>query len=375
MRRSFIISYFLILLSSALAAQTNALFTTYLIRDDNAFKTREAYDEWINNSAFQIGHQFSDDDYRILGYYNADLYSYATNSELNSLGHKFGCAATRYVDDYTFYINGYARLRHYNELYVYYNVNRYNIHANTQYARGLFDIVYAGIEFNKEKYDEFGELDNLAYKIYGKYQHFFQNKMSLTAYAGLGVKNYVNQSVIQYFGIGRLFSRYREDPVKSTLFSTYVNVGKSLLPGLGLSMMLGGQWFLGRPIEVYTNNIYYYTENDLFDDPYSYQGAYISFQLTKQFDIGFQAKAGVKFQNKNYAGTPALDENGSLLGDARLDQRHEYFLFVTKSFNTDLKFPSSIDLFANFMFRQNPSNDPYYNYEDTIGLVGFSVGY
>ena len=65
MRRSFIISLFLLLLCSVLAAQTSALFTTYLIRDDNAFKTREAYDEWINNSAFQIGHQFSGDDYRL----------------------------------------------------------------------------------------------------------------------------------------------------------------------------------------------------------------------------------------------------------------------------------------------------------------------
>jgi hypothetical protein len=374
MRRSFIISLFVVLLSSALTAQTTALFTTYLIRDDNAFKTREAYDEWINNSALQIGHQFSGDNYRILGYYNADLYSYASASEFNSLGHKVGFSGARYVDDYTFNLTGYARLRNYNEPYVYYNLNRYSLHANTQYAPSLFDMYYAGLEINSDRYNEFNELDNLAYKIYGKYQHFFQNKISLTAYAGFGVKNYVNQSIIQYFGIGP-FVRYREDPVKSTLFSTYVNVGKSLLPGLGLSVMLGGQWFLGDPVEVYSNNIYYYTENDLFDDPYSYQGAYLNIQLTKQFDIGFQAKAGVKFQNKNYTGIPALDENGALFGETRLDQRSEYFLFVTKSFSTNLKFPRSIDLFANFMFRQNPSNDPYYNYEDTIGLIGFSVGY
>jgi len=192
------------------------------------------------------------------------------------------------------------------------------------------------------------------------------------------VKNYINQTVVQYFGSWLLpsrLARYREDPVKAALFSTSVNVAKSLLPGLGLSMMVGGQWFVGDPITAYSNGIYYYTENDLYDDPYSYQGIYTALQLTKQFDIGFQAKAGFRYQNKDYAGTPALDENGYLLGETRFDKRYEYFLYVTKKFQTGLKFPSSFDVFINLMYRQNPSNDPYYDFQDHIGLLGFSVGF
>lgn len=365
----------ILFLGATVSAQTSALFTTYLIRDNNAFQSREAYDEWINNSSLQLGHQLSGNDYRIAGYYSAELYSYATTSELNSLGHKFGLNGSRYVDDYTFNVNAYARLRNYNEPYTYYNVNRYDVHANMQYTPTLFDVYYAGVQFNKDKYGEFSDLDNLAYKIYGKYQHFFQNKISVTGYAAFGVKNYVNQSVMQYFGVGPMVVRYREDPVKATLFSTYINIGKSLMPDLGLSVMLGGQWFVGDPIQAYSQGIYYYTENDLYDDPYSYQGGYINVQLTKQFAVGFQARAGVKFQNKDYAGTPALDANGRLVGDTRLDKRNEYFLYVTKSFQTGLKLPSTIDFFFNVMYRENPSNDPYYEYQDTVGLLGFSVGF
>lgn len=378
LRSMFIISILITLFCwSNLTAQTSVLFTSYLIRDDNAFKSREAYDEWINNSSLQLGHQLLGDDYRLSGYYSADLYSYAKTSALNSLAHKFGLAGTRYVHDYTFNVNVSARLRHYNEPFIYYNVNRYDIHASMQHAPNLSNMYYAGVQLNKDKYTEFSDLDNIAYKIYGKYQHFYQSKISLTGYASFGVKNYVNQSIIKYYGVGTLlnpFARYREEPVKAALFSTNVNVAKSLLPGLGLSLMLGGQWFVGDPIAAYSQGIYYYTENDLYDDPYSYQGTYATLQLTKQFGIGFQAKAGIKLQNKDYAGTPALDENGYLLGETRFDKRNEYYFFVTKKFQTGLKVPSSFDLFFNLMYRQNPSNDPYYDFDDHIGLLGFSVG-
>ena len=88
---------------------------------------------------------------------------------------------------------------------------------------------------------------------------------------------------------------------------------------------MGGQLFIGDPIKSFSEGIYYYTKNDLYDDPYLYQDRYISLQLTKQFAIGFQGKIGSKYQLKDYAGTPALEENGELTGETREDKRNEYF--------------------------------------------------
>ena len=136
---------------------------------------------------------------------------------------------------------------------------------------------------------------------------------------------------------------------------------------------MGGHWFIGDPILAYSEGIYYYTENDLYDDPYSYQGPYVSLQVTRQFTFGFKAKIGVKLQAKEYAGTPALNDLAELSGEMRHDRRDEYFLFVSKRFRTNWRFPDSIDIFINLMYRNNPSNDPYYDFEDHIGLMGFSV--
>ena len=96
-------------------------------------------------------------------------------------------------------------------------------------------------------------------------------------------------------------------------------------------------------------------------------------QVTNQFAIGFQGKIGARYQSKDYAGTPALDEAGELLGETRQDQRIETFLFLSKKFRLPWSFPRSVDVFINLMVRNNPSNDPYYDFEDRIGLMGFSV--
>ena len=142
----------------------------------------------------------------------------------------------------------------------------------------------------------------------------------------------------------------------------------------GISLELGGRWFLGDPIASYTDGIYYYTENDFFDDPYAYQNYFVSLQITRQFDIGFQGKTGFRYQHKDYAGTPALDAAGDLTGQSRLDMRTEYFIYLGKKFRTGWSLPKEITVFINLMYRDNPSNDPYYDYQDQVGLLGFSVG-
>jgi hypothetical protein len=90
--------------------------------------------------------------------------------------------------------------------------------------------------------------------------------------------------------------------------------------------------------------------------------------------VGFQGKIGLIFQKKDYSGTPALDENGGLIGETRKDTRRTYSFSLSKKFNTGWKFPATINLNGNFMIRDNPSNDPYFDFTDHVGLIGFSFG-
>ncbi len=89
LRFKIIISIFmmLVLATAHLSAQIDFSVTSYLIRDNNAFQNRAAYDEWINNSSFQIGHLYKGKAYQIRGYYNADILHFVNNNELNNYAH------------------------------------------------------------------------------------------------------------------------------------------------------------------------------------------------------------------------------------------------------------------------------------------------
>ena len=361
---------------TGLRSQTSIQFTSYLIRDDNAFKSREAYDELINSSSLLIGHRFGGESLKIQAYYNGDLLSYSTHSGLSNSAHKIGLSGQYVQENVTVNLRGTVKRHIYQEQVSYYDVDRYNLNLNMQYNPGLSSYYSLGLGINRDQYQAFEDLDNLSYQLSGKMQRFFQSKLSLTLESWIGIKNYVNQSVIQYYGQGNAgnpFVRYREDPVEAAQIGLSINVAKSLTSRLGANLQVGGRRFLGDPIEAYSNGIYYYTENDLYDDPYSFQDGFVKLQVTNQFAIGFQGKIGVRYQSKDYAGTPALDEAGELLGETRQDQRIETFLFLSKKFTLPWSFPSSVDVFINLMVRNNPSNDPYYDFEDRIGLMGFSV--
>jgi len=360
-----------------LLGQTSLNLTNYLVRDENAFNSRYASKAYINNSSVYVEQRASIKSLQLSAYYNPDFLFYSNQDKLNNRSHLFGVSGVYSKDAYILSLSSSAKWRNYQEPYNFYNVNSFLLNANLQYCAKLSQLLQAGLTIKQDQYKNYSDLSNQTYKVYAKYQLFFKSRTSLTGELGWGVKNYFNQSFIEYFGMGYGVStsaRVRENAVRASLLSAGLTIGKSLLTRTGLSLSLGGQWFLGDPIMTYTGGIYYFTENDLYDDPYSYQGRYGSIELTRQFAVDFQAKAGVKIQRKDYQGTPALDINGWLSGSMRHDQREEYFLMVSKKFTTGWNIPSSISLFVNLMYRNNASNDPYFSYHDQIGLIGLSFG-
>ncbi len=367
----------LLLLIGLAGAQTSLNMTTYLIRDDNAFKTRYAYAEWINTSNLYIEQRLNANAFQFQGYYSPDLMLFSKRNTLNNYSHQFGGAASWTKNSTSVRLNVNSKLRHYQDELDYYNVNGTSFSGQMEYRQKLSTIYSLNMSARKDRYAAFSDLDNLTFRYSGRLQHFLQTRTSLAFETGFGIKDYVNQSQVQYYGMGFGPSgnlRYREDPVRTSMYFASLTLGQSLRSRTGVSLGLGGQWFLGDPIMTYTGGIYYYTENDLYDDPFSYRNQYVSLELTRQFDVSFQGKIGFKLQDKYYQGTPALDQYGFLLGGMRKDVRKEFYIMTSKSLSTGWAIPRTVTLFFNYTFRDNASNDPYFKYQDHVGLVGLSFG-
>lgn len=371
--------FIILILTSPLYAQTDFSFTYYIIRDDNSFRSRNLYNEWINTFSFYTGHTFTGSSSLLRLYYTGDYSTFANYEERENNAHIFGVAGSPFTSkDVKINLGASARIRRNKGDYIYYDINAYNFYANFIYESELTKIYTLGLNLQRSKFLEFSQIDNIEYRLWGRYQQFFKNRLSFMGDIGISVKNYVNQKKMSFYGYSPGFlriPRYIEEPVNATLLSSSVNIGKSLTSSTGMNITLGGQFFVSDPIESVLDGVYYYTENDLYDDPYSYQNLDSNINLTRLFGIGFQGKIGINYQKKNYKGTPALTSSGELSGNYRKDTRIDYSLLLTKTFFTDWKFPNTFDMFFRFLIRDNASNDLYYDYFDHLGMVGIAVGF
>ena len=364
-------------MSARVHAQNNFALTWYLMKDDNTFRSRNLYDEWINTFSVYAGKSFSNTSSSLRAYYNGDFSKYSNYEDRQNNSHQLGVALNHSLGSgMTGMLGLFGRTRRNQAQYMYYNTDAYNLYANVRYEPDLSKIYTAGISYKRNNFTEFSEIDNIEYKFFGRYQRFLQNRISLSGEVGLGIKNYVNQTVQNYFGdsiFGSFNQRYAEEQVSAMLLSGNFNIGKSLTERTGINLGFGGKRYIGDPIEAISGDVYYYTENDLYDDPYGYEDLYVSMALTRQFGVGFQMKLGADFQDKNYRGTPAFNDIGELMDVHRQDQRLNYYFIVTKKFITGLKFPGAIDGFFRFNIRHNTSNDPYYEYQDHLGMLGITL--
>lgn len=361
-----------------LFAQTNFALTYYLVRDDNAFRNRNIYDEWINTVSVYLGQNFSKTSSNFNIYYNGDLSTFTNNQDRQNNSHMIGFAPSWMFDNNKVVNFGaYARVRRNHSQYMYYNLDTYNFYGNFRYEPALTKNFTMGFALTRNNFLDFSEINNTEYRLYTRYQQFFEHRISLTGDINLGSKDYVNQKKLNFFGFlpGRmLFPRTTEEPIRATLVSGSLNLGKSLTDKTGMNVSAGGQWYISKPIQALTDQTYYYTENDLYDDPYAYENQSVSLNFTRQFAVGFQGKIGAEYQNKNYRGTPAFTINGDDSGKFRKDNRTDYYMLVTKTFQTGWRFPGTVEGFCRFLIRSNGSNDPYYHYKDHLGIIGITIG-
>ncbi|MFC1728925.1 hypothetical protein ACFL6I_01195 [candidate division KSB1 bacterium] len=358
------------------SAQTNYSFSSYLIRDDNSFKSRTEYSELIHTASLSIMRTFSAAGATLQTYYGADLSSFNRYSDQQNYSHLFGIIGRYHSGNFNTDFGISYRLRRNDAQYIYYNTNSFSLFTIMNFEPDLQKIYSFGINYSRGQFKEFEDLNNVTYRLFGKFQRFFQNRSSISGELGLGVKNYVNQTVLNYFGNQGTFMimpRFKEEPVDVVQLSVSANMGKSLTDNTGINITSGATRFVGEAIEAFSNGVYYYTENDLYDDPYSYEDGYATLNLTRQFGVGFQGKIGAEYHDKDYAGTPALTLEGELAGVNRKDTRVEYYFNISKNFPTAWSFPGSINVFFRFLMRQNTSNDPYFDFDDHLGILGFTL--
>ena len=149
----------IIFLASPLYAQSDFSFTYYIIRDDNSFRSRNLYNEWINTFSFYTGYTFTGNSSLLRLYYNGDYSTFTNYKDRQNNAHIFGIAGIPFKSkDITINLGASANIRRNKGDYTYYDVNSYSFYANFRYEPELtktgriirviaFNLTWDGHEF------------------------------------------------------------------------------------------------------------------------------------------------------------------------------------------------------------------------------------
>lgn len=145
-----------------------------------------------------------------------------------------------------------------------------------------------------------------------------------------------------------------------TQLTGMVKVGQGLGEGIGLSASVRYQWNIQKQTRYLSSDYGYISDDELFDDHYGYEGFHSNIVYTHHLTETMLGRMSVGLQNKEYSALAALDADGNIVADKRLDSRY-YLNALLEQYvaSVDVTFKLALDLI------DNRSNDVYFDYRNT----------
>ncbi len=165
-----------------------------------------------------------------------------------------------------------------------------------------------------------------------------------------------------------------EEPSTSQL-RAWINIGQSLGETTGLSVRYLQRWNLTDRGRAFVGGaVDFIGEEELFDDPYSYESSELSLTLTQMLNGGVRLKGGAFYLAKRYD-YPATLDYADPETPSRQDDRLGGWLRIEKRFGGNWFLFSSLRLSLGYVYMQNASNTSYYDYRSNAINVGMSTDF
>ena len=165
-----------------------------------------------------------------------------------------------------------------------------------------------------------------------------------------------------------------EEPSTSQL-RAWINIGQSLSATTGLSVRFLQRWNLDDRGRAFVGGaVDFIGEEELFDDPYSYESSEGSLTLTQMLDWGVKLKGGAFYLAKRYDYPATLDYSDPDAA-SRQDDRFGGWLRVEKRFAGNWLMFSSLRVSLGYVYMQNASNTSYYDFTSNAVSIGMSTDF
>ena len=155
----------------------------------------------------------------------------------------------------------------------------------------------------------------------------------------------------------------------------WINVGQSIADGTGVSVKYLQRWNPGnRGAAMTGGSVDFIGEEELFDDPYSYESSEITIRLTQLLPWSMQAQIAGYYYNKNYPYPYTLDYSTAGT-ENRKDIRRGAWLTLNKAFPGDWFMFKGVRLTMTYVYTLNSSNNIFDDYNSNYLSLRFSTDF
>ncbi|MCK5852997.1 hypothetical protein KAH27_08225 [bacterium] len=396
MLRTRYVMLFILITGQLLFAQLSVDFSASSYLDDNIYNSPTPEQDLISDYSIYLN--FNPESTYINYYYDGSYVQYNNFNSRNFLLHEVGIY---YYNPFgkdeqnTFYLGGDWTKRIDTEENYYYDYSQLYTYANLNFT--IDDMfLKTGYNFRYRSYDNLPDLTNYRNYLFVQANKSFQTRTSVTFEADLGYKSYAGVEIFEpgggytppgdgggSGGGGRRHGMSVEtiESTSSTVYTTssttaipsmgqvvfLARVAQSLIEKMGIFIQYRKQISL-TPDTDYKNLDTQFIDEELFDDPFSYESETVSSQLTWMLPWTMKIQVGGSLSAKNYLNETAFisAEDTVGLGDLRLDDKNNVYVNFSKNFFFKDSWISTIRLRLNYSYIRNESNSYWYDYRNSV---------
>lgn len=371
----------IIFFSSWLQAQFTKSLKISSFYDDNLFRSPEAVNDFLTDASVGLNYQPAASNLNFN--YNGSFYLYQDNAVRNFSLHSMGLEyAVPFGDDdqNNFNTGVEYTLRKNGDAFNYYNYNQTFVYISMHYdPEWIF--IRSGYNFRYRDYANLPDLTNYQHQIFLQLNKSFETRTTLIAEIDWGWKLFSGQNTFYHTtstgGGGRGHGRMADSSTITTVSSAdipslsqaifLIRATQSLFEKAGLYIQYRRQFSLTSETS-FKNSDDYYQDEELFDDPFSYESQGVSSQFTWILPWAMKLQLGGVMESKNYiseqAYVSAEDSEGS--GGIRNDEHRSYFISVSKIINIDKAWMKSLHFVVDYNYIHSNSNSYWYNYTNNV---------
>jgi hypothetical protein len=345
--------------------------------DDNLYRSPYPISDLF--TTLDINLAFRPGESRVNFSYDGSFFLYQEANERNFSLHGLGISYFNTFgaeEEHTYYFGLDGLLRRDSEEYNYYDYNQAYIYANIR-----FDLNYlflkTGYNFRHRNYANLSYLTNNRHYGYIQINKPFQTRTTIILESDLGQKSFSGQEIYSTTTSDGRGQGGMNNPSSSTSITTYVpslshiillaRLAQSLHDKFGLYVQYRRQINLSDQIGV-INSEGYYQDEELYDDPFSYESEGLSSQLTWILPWSMRMQVGGTIISKNYISEEAYvsAEDTLAMGGQRVDEQNYYYLNFSKSFYLNKSWLNLLRINLYYNYIKNDSNSYWYTYKNHV---------